>query len=748
MSDAAAPRLPEMGCPEGAAFIAALDAAAKARYNDASPAGAKTREGMRSRFLALISDELGGCESGADVSAAALLGALERTVRNNRSASHLAFEAVDCAVSCGFCSDDAFFAWFEKHRALLAGMESRGRIALEAMRERSYERIIIARSVQSGRRQDVWHAKVIVTDAGSSQCRLILEAFVETGAPVRAPGDAAFLQHFEESLGFTPSSYSDFTVGTFDAQLRWFLAMDAGPMRQAAISQLKRFYAFVISQLPDDQTAFTYATGLTKDALLYPYLADTWVEGYRAVVFNPLDPPPSFPKWLLFPSAEEALHSSFVLGKPQQVDTSTHEGFQQLLCEWLWSRGDSAKALRASARFCKKLIECVAEDGPPLDGAWQVRPGAVLSALASFKGRGGASYMRHVKGYMRSFLEYGDGASLAVDPSCWLLLANTRRDRDDGASDVDALSVEETAAVAEALRSRAADSLSGMLAYTAFCVQALTPLRQGEILTLRISEITEGTREGMHAIEKASKTSGTAPDRTEIPRKVYELLMAVEEATRPIRETCTSDDVRDYLFLVRGQMGAVAPLNDDNYRDRLISAGKACGIAGCTPSRLRKRHMTEVIEQGIERNIGRLLVNRLTKHASEEILNRHYLREDIRRYLEATHGVLIGNPRIAGQVAEDEATIPYGPEDEVEGGSGLCRNDACKVAGTTTCLMCAGFLTSPRFIPQMEEAIAVLQAQIACAGSDHERQHLVAAKKLYLAYLGKMIQMKEGDGRA
>lgn len=730
-----------MGCQEGRDFVNLLVSTLNLKHQGTKDSGKRTAYYAERKALDRLTDALGSISSGSGVSPNALLAALDKVVKKNKAVSKMAYDVVESAVSAGFCSDDDFFSWFRKYRCLLSECHNRNKTTLDALQ--GYRHIIVVKETAPSRKQTKDRITVITTDSENTVCQSMLIDFLETVRPPISPrGSTEFFMRFSASLGFSPETYSDFSVDTFDAQLRWFSAIDTKVSRQNAITQLKLFYSFVASKLPDTQDAFTFETGLVKEAFLYRYLADAWLEGYRSVIFNPLDPPPSFPKWLLFPNKEEARHSSFVLGKPTMVDTTTHEDFQALLHGWLWSRGDAVKALRSTSPICNKLIRCIVKFGSNKDDVWHVPPRSVLEALAPYQDSSPRN-RRGIKGYYRSFLEYGEIAGkLDVDPSCWLQLQTTRSEREDRPSELDALSREETTRLAKALEDRIEKSLADELAYIVFCAQALTPLRQTEILTLRIDNIAPGNHDGFHVIERVTKSDEMDVRRFEIPRKVYELLMVAKADTQDIRDSCNRE-IGDYLFLLRGAMGVISPLCDNSYRDKLVAAGLSCGIENCTPSRLRKRYMTEVVEHGLKHNLNKLTVNRLTNHSAGDIVNKYYLREDIRNYLEATHGIRIGNPRIFGEITDDANLHEFTEEDAVELNSGYCRNEECNVAGTTTCLMCSGFLTSPQFIPQMEEALATLQIQIAKAPSDHDRQHLVSVKKLFLGYLGKMIEIRE-----
>lgn len=732
-----------MRCAEGRGFIELLASSLDAKHQNASDGGRRSAYYTERKALAVLAKELSAYSSGKDVTEDALRAALAKVASANAQFLKSAFEVADSAFESGFCSGEGFFAWFGRNRALLAEMLARSKVTAEALLGGSYGRILLGRVDPSPGKPSESHIRAIESDAANEGCQAMLEEFLETEPPLLKVGNVSFFERFSESIGFSPESYADLSVDTFDSQLRFFAATEDKSIRKAAISQLKRFYVFAISKLPEDQDAFTFRTGLTKETVTYMYLADKWLEGYRAVTYSPLDPPPSFPKWILFPNEDETRHSSFVAGNPQAVDASAPADFQALLIAWLWSKGDSARALRYAGPYCSLLASKVVEAGHKDRDSWRVEPKSVLDALAPYRMRA-PKQVRGIKGYLRSFLEFAEAkGAVSVSPSCWLLLETTRAEKDDnGESGIDALSREETGALAKEIESRIDRSLADKLVYIVFCTQALTPLRHSEIVTLRIGDIVDGAHSGHHAVERTTKADAHGKRRIQIPRRVHQLLMAAEEATQELRESC-GEDVREYLFLVPSPLRTVCPLREDTYRNKIIDAGKACGIEGCVPSRLRKRYMTEMVEQGLKHNLSRLVVNRLTNHAAEDIVNKHYLREDIRNYLEATHGILIGNPRIPGDIVEDGELAGFGAEDEVERGCGYCRNDDCNVAGAATCLICSGFLTSPQFIPQMEESLTILQIQIERAPSDHDRQHLVAVKRLLLAYLGKLLELKE-----
>ena len=156
---------------------------------------------------------------------------------------------------------------------------------------------------------------------------------------------------------------------------------------------------------------------------------------------------------------------------------------------------------------------------------------------------------------------------------------------------------------------------------------------------------------------------------------------------------------------------------------------------------LRKTYYTNLVENAIKNNVSLLSLKELTGHASIDTTENHYVKENIRNYLEVTMGVEIGNMNIPGEVVNDYPEANH--DDLVNDECGYCRNPECNVLGTANCLMCKGFITTPDRISQFEEAIAVLSKQLTENNNQHDKEHLYAVKRLYVAYLEQLYIRKE-----
>lgn len=588
---------------------------------------------------------------------------------------------------------------------------------------------------------------VVTDDCESPFCADLLNGFLKSRHSSRKRGIALFRRSFVESLGFVPESLADFTPSTFGNQLEWF--RDNCPTeasRENALARCRAFYLHILELLPEDQTAFTFETGLPPRALAHKTIARHWLEGYRCAVHEPLDPTPSFPKMIVYPNADAALNSSINEGRPIPLDLSMEcREMEAVLMRWVWQEG-SLKKVQDHLTRVKCLALSIAQGERSRDGAYMVKSRMVRDALPSRDA--GAKRISSDKRYLKKFLTHcAEKEGFDVNPGCWLLLQTTRAERDHSSdTEIDAVSEERLVMLAGKLEERASRSLADELVYIAFVVQALTDLRVNEVLGLRETDINVGPRRGVRAVRVCRKTSGKDFQNVQVTEEIHRLLQSGARITKPMRARA-DETIAHYLFLYEGEVGRPQVMSRAGYAYRIGTACKELGIPRVTPANIRKRYITTAVEEGIKRGISRLSLRGITGHAHVSS-DAPYLRPDImsletREYLEGAFLVEIGSPELRGEVLPDWK-LTADVSTLVESGAGVCRNEECNVAGTMPCLMCRGFATSPRYIPEMLDAIATVDEKIKQA-SPHDREHLLEAKCIYLAYLGKMIDKEKGQ---
>lgn len=289
------------------------------------------------------------------------------------------------------------------------------------------------------------------------------------------------------------------------------------------------------------------------------------------------------------------------------------------------------------------------------------------------------------------------------------------------------------------LEEKAKDNTLHTLYYIVFCLNTLTPLRISSILDLDDDCLVEKSK-GIYALEVKVKTSGGDEKAIQISKEVKRLVEVALSLTADIRCNAPSEQ-KHYLFLVNNQKDFYRSIPHRSYADYIHKCCDEADIPRYSPQNLRKTYYTNLVENAIKNNVSLMSLKELTGHANIDTTENYYVKENIRNYLEATYGVEIGNMPVVGTVATDYPEAKH--EDIVNNGCGYCRNPECNVLGTANCLMCKGFITTPKHIAQFEEAINILSQQIIDNENPHDKEHLYAVKRLYTAYLEQLYIRKE-----
>lgn len=125
------------------------------------------------------------------------------------------------------------------------------------------------------------------------------------------------------------------------------------------------------------------------------------------------------------------------------------------------------------------------------------------------------------------------------------------------------------------------------------------------------------------------------------------------------------------------------------------------------------------------------------------MINNHYFQEKIRDALQATHNVIIGDVDINGNIVKNKDLIHSNNENIVENGCGYCQSEFCDLNGPLSCLLCKHFATTIDRIPFFKKQIDILDESILKATIPHDKEDIVAIKRLFLRYLEELINVKE-----
>ena len=484
--------------------------------------------------------------------------------------------------------------------------------------------------------------------------------------------------------------------------------------------------------------------GLSIEFIERVGFASEWKSGFRAVLKDPSSPPPAFDKWILFPNGTETRSISARGNAGTAFDfSSLRIQAVPLMKAFIWSRDRSQCTLTKELPLAKRFFE----DGGNFvsrirDGkeTLVVTRANVLRAYASLESQ---SQRRATERMLIQLAELGGEKGLVdFEPAAiQLILDRTRKLQGE---EKDAIEERDLKLLIHSLELAAEESTLDAFAFYASCLIVLTPLRVGEILDLKISELIDERKGKSYSIWRLAKGKRGGKRKTRLTRTARTIIDAVIAITSQTRMEAPYS-VADYLFLCKGAKGAYRVFSQQTLRGKMLRAAVSSGIGGRpNPSAMRRRYMTHIVEEGVKRKLSRLDLKPLTNHVDLVTENKYYIRPDIRTYLEAVNRITIGENPAKGIIQEVEPD--FDTRLLVEGGCGYCRNESCQIEGIASCLMCSGFVTTPAHIPEFREAINIINKRIVQAKTDEVRQNRIAVKRLFLYYLGALMTFDAETG--
>lgn len=683
-----------------------------------------------------------GVEAGAELNLDWLEERTQSMLSKGLRSSQIA-RSITTVVSAGILKSEEYRSWYEKYGTELLSCKKCASYIVKSVLDSNF---LYMRPIH-------WRERTycLKFDTTSESLISLLSSCLE-----KLPNESMFFvsmkfaERFSQSCSETINEVTDFCVESFGEQNDWIRENVPGKTRRRAEAFLRQIYCYAIETYNELENKFSINAGLTVDMLRQQNICDLWREGFRAVVINPKDPAPSFSKWLVLNNADMERTAMFSRTPVHAWNLTMPDPFQRPFLEWAWTLPPTRipSEAKLSVMALADAYESSKAQFAIVDGNSE-RPAItschVTKAISLYCQGKSASTRSTFKRNLEGFLEYClEHRYLSVEESVFLILSRTPDERaNNNALDVDAARLDELKKVAEYLREKASHSIRDTLVYVVFCMQALTPLRLSSILALRVCDLVEGPRRGIWSLSVSTKSDGMDYRSIQIPSEVKKLFSLAVETTSPIRDIASDHD-RQLLFIAEtgSRRNGAAPLSDFSYRSRLKAACQAVDVPDILPGSVRKRYMTEIVENGAKLNLSKLAIKPLTGHAKEATTNKYYLRPDIKEYLEATYGIVIGRPPISGRI--QTSSNEYSNADLVENGCGFCSRRECEIEGMLTCLMCSGFVTTPSNMPEIKNAIRSIEHRMARV-SLHDREHLEAVKELYVAYLGALMEVSEHE---
>lgn len=284
-----------------------------------------------------------------------------------------------------------------------------------------------------------------------------------------------------------------------------------------------------------------------------------------------------------------------------------------------------------------------------------------------------------------------------------------------------------------------------ILMYAIFHIAIQTEFRINQICHLKTDCVKNTVKPGQYSIYTNSKTSRGAKNRYIITKLTYHILMNAIEVTEDIRDACTIESNKDYIFLHRVQNGGYGIITASNFNNYLKKVCKKLGIECYTAANLRDTHMTKAFEHIIRSGKSDIEMGVLSKHKHLDTTKNHYIEMELEKMLEATYGISIVTELIDAdsKVVDEIPKNAQGVDADVENGCGKCTSHSCTSTTSLPCLSCKHFITTVKHEQFFKKAISNLDSLILKTTSPHDKEDLVTIKQLHVLYLKAIYKHKE-----
>ena len=560
-----------------------------------------------------------------------------------------------------------------------------------------------------------------------------------------------FIERFAESLDNNlPDDVYGFNVETLRKQENFFINLH----RDAELMN-RSFYRFLLEKKQGTNKSISVKDGVNILYLMSENFAKNFLGGYQLVLYNPNENYPSHNRWAVMPNGLDQQTSADKPNIIKCIDFGriSDERIRNAAKNWFWSEAKTGFENRyRNALYIIEFFEyrdnlrkmyfdkfVQARAGEDLDIKNTILAEEIIMYTSEWEGKITKQSYTSRMSPVKMFLEYMNEKHIYKTELAAFEYLITKGSGHAETKEILPVPKDDFKKLIDILEAKAKNNNLHMLYYIVFCLNTLTPLRISSILDLDYNCITEKTK-GIYAVNVKVKTSDGDEKEIQISREVKRLIEVAVSLTAEIREKAPNT-IKHYLFLVNNQKNTFKSIPHRSYNKHLQNCCAELGMPMYSANNLRKTYYTNLVENAIKNNVSLLSLKELTGHASIDTTENHYVKENIRNYLEATMGVEIGNMQLPGEVVSEYPEAKH--DDLVNDECGYCRNPECNVLGTANCLMCKGFITTPDRISQFEEAIAILSKQLTNNNNQHDKEHLYAVKRLYVAYLEQLYIRKE-----
>lgn len=555
---------------------------------------------------------------------------------------------------------------------------------------------------------------------------------------------STFISSYEGLQDF--KNITDFNYSVFQSQFKYY------EKNRTLLKLLVMFYIY-LNTLLDNESIFKIEDPIDVVMLQRSDFIDKYQEGYKIVYINPFEKVPTFDKWAINPNGFEKFTTRLNHRTYLYMDFSSihNELYRQAAKQYFWNDTKNLDSKRNTQYIITEFFNFISNYKSNFIGNTDENIDyTTITTVDVFSFRsnietGTLSVKTKNNKYqnLKYLLQYCEKEKiLNVESGCFEFLRPHSEPDATGGTDIPD---DELKKLEKHLRNLSEENLRKNLYYIIFHIAIETEFRISQILSLKISEIKEGMKKGQFYIHSTNKISNKDKQEQHISEYAKRHLDIAIKHTEKLREAA-SEKNKDYVFLFKNpnnNHAEIKPIRAGGFSRFLKKECKRINIKEYTAANLRDTHMTKAIEYAFKNGLSDVQTKILVNHKNlEKTTGGHYVNPRIRTFAEATFGVTIGDVDIKGNILAKN-NDEFSKDETVDNGCGFCKESACKIKNELGCPMCDGFVVTLDRIPFYEQRIKEIDTMIANESIAHEIEHLQTIKRLYVAYLERLYQLKE-----
>ena len=577
-----------------------------------------------------------------------------------------------------------------------------------------------------------------------------------------------FVEFFEESLGVDDivRDWNILSVETVLNQNKYFIEKlkEMGRLKNeiktAMTSNITKYYRFLVKD--KGLEIFSSKDGVTLGFLEKANFLNMLEDGYRVVFANQFDEIPKNDKWLLDSGGSTNRSTAISHNTLISLDFTSINNikYRHEAKKWIRNMMSQLKTLKTYLGNLAQFLNLL-ESGEldslkgnvfmlhESEGDYgDITVNQIILYCQFLKTQ---NYSEHTienkKFTVKKFIDMLREDNYKISNNVYDYLSGKKSKRKKLETNRTVIDQDDLKNIYDKLKEKARDDDSYKLMWGFIYLLNSTKLRNSEILSLTRDCLIPGMKSEDTLVRYLRKTSaGYKMVEEPLSKNSIRIIEKMMTLTDTLSKQVYDKELSQCIFLFEDR-GIIKRIENDLFYRRFKRLLESIGMekSAYTLYDFRHTYMTTLFESSISKGETWKAIL-ATGHLDRKTTLKNYVKPHIKSYLEAMYKVAIGDISVKGEVVEHLSdamdNIPDNlNEIEVKSKCGYCKGDCSE--NNIDCLLCVNFVVTIDRLPYFIESLKKIDDVIYNESIQHEKEHLITIKRLYVAYIAKIQSLEE-----